>query len=107
MRFYKERLHIAYGGGVGICCKSSQNSRGYKYAGSNNVDKVVWYWDNIGKHTHIAGTKAPNELGIYDMKGNVWKWCWDWYAKNYDSHSPQDNPKAPLMGRSHVLRGGS
>ncbi len=77
------------------------------YAGSNNADDVAWYYDNSGGHTHEVGTKKPNELGIYDMSGNVWEWCWDWYASGYYSSSPQDNPKGPDSGTTRVLRGGS
>ncbi len=87
--------------------RGGNQSQGYKYSGSNNVDEVAWYSSNSGGHTHEIGTKQPNELGIYDMSGNVWEWCWDWYSSSYYSSSPQDNPKGPDSGSYRVLRGGS
>ena len=87
-----------------FACRGGNNSRGYKYSGSNNLGSVAWYDGNSGDKTHPVGTKAPNELGIYDMSGNVWEWCGDWYA-NYTSNS-QTNPKGPQSGADRVLRGG-
>ncbi len=86
--------------------RGGNQSQGYKYSGSNNPDDVAWYSDNSGNQTHEVGTKQPNELGIYDMTGNVWEWCWDWYDSEYYSSSPQDNPKGPDSGTRRVLRGG-
>jgi formylglycine-generating enzyme required for sulfatase activity len=80
-------------------------SNGYKYSGSNNIDDVAWYMDNSERKTHPVGTKLPNELGIYDMSGNVWEWCSDWFG-DY-SGDTQTNPKGPLTGSLRVLRGGS
>ena len=88
-----------------FACRGGNNSRGYKYSGSNNLANVAWYWDNSGEKTHPVATKAPNELGIYDMSGNVWEWCGDWYA-NYTSNS-QTNPTGPYSGSDRVGRGGS
>ena len=87
--------------------RGGQRSRGFKYAGSNNVDSVAWYKGNSGGKTHPVGQKQPNELGLYDMSGNVWEWCMDWYDKNYYSQSPQKNPFGPLNGTSRIDRGGS
>ena len=74
------------------------------YAGSANLDQVAWYSGNSGSQTHPVGQKAPNGLGLYDMAGNVWQWCWDWYD-DYSTASQSDPPGAPT-GDSRVLRGG-
>ena len=84
--------------------RGGNKSRGYKYAGSNNIDNVAWYYDNSGSQTHNVATKSPNELGLYDMCGNVWEWCQDWYG-SYSSGS-QTNPTGPSSGNSRVGRGG-
>ena len=84
--------------------RGGNKSRGYKYAGSNNIDNVAWYYDNSGSQTHNVATKSPNELGLYDMSGNVWEWCQDWYG-SYSSGS-QTNPTGPSSGNSRVGRGG-
>ena len=85
--------------------RGGNKSQGYQYAGSNNFDEVAWYGGNSGNQTHDVGTKRPNELGIYDMSGNVWEWCSDWYG-DYNSAS-QTNPTGPSSGTYRVLRGGS
>ena len=77
----------------------------YIYSGSNNVDNVAWYGSNSGYTTHAVGTKAPNGLGIYDMSGNVWEWCWDRFG-NYPAEA-QNNPTGASSGSNRVLRGGS
>ena len=87
--------------------KGGNNSRGYTYSGSNNVDAVAWYFDNSGRKTHPVGQKSANELGILDMSGNVWEWCADWYDKDYYSRSPARNPTGPSSGSYRVVRGGS
>jgi formylglycine-generating enzyme required for sulfatase activity len=85
--------------------RGGNQSRGYKYSGSNDVNSVAWYLDNGGETTHAVGTKRANELGLYDMSGNVWEWCSDWYG-DYSTLS-QTNPQGPGRGDYRVLRGGS
>ncbi|MDR2970771.1 MAG: formylglycine-generating enzyme family protein [Bacteroidales bacterium] len=87
--------------------RGGNKSQGYKYSGSNSLYNVAWYDDNSGEKTHPVGTKNPNELGIYDMSGNVWEWCGDWYGENYYSSSPASNPTGPSYGSARVLRGDS
>ena len=88
-----------------FAARGGSNSLGYKYAGSNSIDDVAWYTVNSGSTTHEVATKLPNELGLYDMSGNVWEWCQDWYG-SYGS-SNQTNPTGATSGSRRVLRGGS
>jgi len=85
--------------------RGGNKSRGYKFVGSSTVSDVAWYNSNSGSKTQEVGKKAPNELGLYDMSGNVWEWCSDWYG-NYSS-SAQTNPYNSTADLFRVLRGGS
>ena len=85
--------------------RGGRKSRGYKYAGDNDIGLVAWYEDNSGNETHPVATKQANELGVYDMNGNVWEWCSDWYD-GYQLSS-QSDPQGPSSGSDRVGRGGS
>lgn len=84
--------------------RGGNKSKGYQYAGSNTLGDVAWYDSNSGDKTHSVATKQPNELGLYDMSGNVWEWCQDWKG-NYSSSSVT-NPTGPTSGSDRVNRGG-
>ena len=85
--------------------RGGKKSKGYKYSGSNNIDDVAWYSKNSNDKTHPVKTKIPNELGLYDITGNVLEWCSDRYG-DYSSNA-QTNPQEPSSGDERVIRGGS
>jgi formylglycine-generating enzyme required for sulfatase activity len=90
--------YAARGGASGV-------NDNYEYAGSNTIDDVAWYYNNSGSGTKPVGGKSPNQLGIYDMSGNVWEWVSDWYGE-YTSWA-ETNPQGSESGSSRVGRGGS
>jgi formylglycine-generating enzyme required for sulfatase activity len=88
--------------------RGGKQSKGYQYAGSNSPDDVAWYHKNSGSKTHPVGQKQANELGLYDMSGNVWEWCQDWYDDNYYEKSNNlTNPINTVKADYKVMRGGS
>ena len=81
-------------------------SKGYDYSGSDSPKEAGWLYLQRDD-TADVGLKKPNELGIYDMTGNVMEWCWDWFDWNYYKRSPVNNPKGPASGKDRIVRGGS
>jgi formylglycine-generating enzyme required for sulfatase activity len=88
-----------------FACLGGLKSRNYSFSGSNDISEVAWYEGNSGGKPHPVGQKKPNELGIYDMSGNNWEWCWDWYAQEYNIE-PSHNPTGPASGKDRCYRGG-
>lgn len=88
-----------------FAAKGGTQSLGFPYSGSGVIDQVAWYALNSGGETHYVGYKAANELGIHDMTGNVWEWCWDIHAAL--PSTPQTDPHGPVSGTCRVTRGGS
>ncbi len=88
-----------------FAARGGKKSQGYTYSGSNNIDEVAWYLNNSGGKLHAVGGKKPNELGIYDMSGNVWEWTADWFAAY--TKEAKTNPQGPITGTERVRRGAS
>ena len=88
-----------------FAARGGNKSKGYTYSGSNAIGDVAWYTSNSESKTHVVKTKTPNELGIYDMSGNVCEWCSDWFG-SYSSAAVTD-PQGPSSGSNRVRRGGS
>ncbi|MEA3448446.1 MAG: SUMF1/EgtB/PvdO family nonheme iron enzyme [Bacteroidota bacterium] len=90
-----------------FAARGGVKSKGYTYSGSDDIDEVAWYGENSNGKTQPVGQKLPNELGLYDMSGNVWEPCSDKYDPDFYNFSVPNNPHAPPEGDYHVLRGGS
>ncbi len=86
---------------------AANGSAASTYSGSESIDAVGWYSSNSGNQTHPVGQKQPNGYGLFDMSGNVWEWCSDWYGDSYYGSSPSSNPQGPSSGSYRVSRGGS
>ncbi len=87
--------------------RGGTKSQKFEYAGSNDSNEVAWTSANSGLTIHPVGQKKPNELGLYDMSGNTWELCADWFDENYYAKSPGNNPKGPESGPFRIVRGGN
>ncbi len=87
--------------------KGGSKSQGFAYSGSNDPKEVAWFSENSEAKPHEIGTLKPNELGIYDIVGNAWEWCWDYYDEEYYAKADENDPQGPDKGENRVYRGGN
>ena len=87
--------------------KGGHRSKDYSFSGSNSPYIVAWFSETYNGIEHKSGELLPNELGLYDMTGNIAEWCWDYYSESYYSQSESVNPKGPDVGSTRVFRGGT
>lgn len=87
--------------------RGGNSGKGLPFAGGDVINEVGWYIDNAAGQTHPVGQKQPNELGLYDMTGNVWEWVWDWYSDSYYNQAAGTDPRGPETGNYRVMRGGA
>ena len=89
-----------------FAARGGNQSRGYEFSGGNTVSEVAWYSGNSGSRTHPVGTRVANELGLYDMSGNVWEWVWDWWGWGTYPSVAETDPVGASSGSFRILRGG-
>jgi formylglycine-generating enzyme required for sulfatase activity len=87
-------------------CRAGSTTKFYFGEDESKLDEYAWYHNNSDGKTHPVGQKKPNAWGLYDMHGNVWEWCQDWYGADYYKNSPAEDPQGPASAESRVLRGG-
>ncbi|MEW5676118.1 SUMF1/EgtB/PvdO family nonheme iron enzyme [Flavobacterium enshiense] len=87
--------------------KGGNKSKNFKYSGSDDIEMIAWYSENSRKSPQKIGTKLANELGLYDMSGNAWEWCYDYYSPIFHKVEKRQNPTGPDRGEKRCIRGGS
>lgn len=102
-----KKVRLPYEAEWEYAARGGKKSKGYKHSGGNNIDEVGWFRDNSNNKAHPVAGKKANELGLYDMSGNVWEWCMDIFAADYYANSPKKNPKGAAEGEARVIRSGS